>query len=134
MPLKSLKIPSHDELKLIIDPNTAISKLHNRCSIKWRKGKFFHRLRFWLLWWGFMIREVNSHVLSWIVIHYAKSKMTHDAVQVFEQMSLCNLKPHLHACTVLINSLLKDGVTSMVWKVYKRMIQDGVVPNIYLCL
>ncbi|KAL5062230.1 hypothetical protein RYX36_023967 [Vicia faba] len=76
--------------------------------------------------------EVNSHVLSWIVIHYAKSKMTHDAVQVFEFMSLCNLKPHLHACTVLMNSLLKEGVTNMVWKVYKRMVRDGVVPNIYI--
>ncbi|KAL5159616.1 Pentatricopeptide repeat-containing protein [Glycine soja] len=77
-------------------------------------------------------QEVNSQVLSWLVIHYAKSKMTQDAIQVFEQMRLHEVKPHLHACTVLLNSLLKDGVTHMVWKIYKRMVQVGVVPNIYI--
>ena len=77
-------------------------------------------------------QEVNSQVLSWLVIHYAKSKMTQDAIQVFEQMRLHEVKPHLHACTVLLNSLLKDGVTHMVWKIYKKMVQVGVVPNTYI--
>ncbi|KAI9111288.1 hypothetical protein K1719_017700 [Acacia pycnantha] len=76
--------------------------------------------------------EVNSHVLSWLVIHYAKSKMTDDAIQVFEQMRLYNLNPHLHACTVLLNSLVKDGVTNMVWKVYKQMVKASVFPNMHI--
>ena len=51
-------------------------------------------------------------------------------------MRLCRVKPHLHACTVLLNSLVKNGVTTMVWKIHKRMVQVGVVPNIhiYICL
>ncbi|XP_061346446.1 pentatricopeptide repeat-containing protein At5g38730-like [Gastrolobium bilobum] len=77
--------------------------------------------------------EVNSHVLSWLVIHYAKSKMTQDAIQVFEQMRLLyKVKPHLHACTVLLNCLVNDGITNMVWKIHKRMVQGGVVLNIYI--
>ncbi|XP_057453627.1 pentatricopeptide repeat-containing protein At5g38730 [Lotus japonicus] len=76
--------------------------------------------------------EVNSQVLSWLVIHYAKSRMTQDALQVFEQMRLYQLKPHLPACTVLLSSLLKDGTTNVVWKIHKRLVQDGVVLNIYI--
>ena len=53
--------------------------------------------------------DVNSHVLSWLVITYANSKMTQDAIQVLEHMRVHGFKPHLHACTVLLNSLVKDG-------------------------
>ncbi|KAI9070714.1 hypothetical protein K1719_047323 [Acacia pycnantha] len=50
--------------------------------------------------------EVNAHILSWLVIHYAKSKMTDDAIQ--------------------------DGVTNKVWKVYKQMVKVGVFPNMHI--
>ncbi|KAG9154672.1 hypothetical protein Leryth_025282 [Lithospermum erythrorhizon] len=76
--------------------------------------------------------EVNSHVLSWLVIVYAKSKMTHDAIQVFEHMRVWGYKPHLHACTVLLNSLVKERLTDTVWKIFKRMMKDGVVPNLHI--
>ncbi|KAL8195383.1 hypothetical protein R6Q57_025786 [Mikania cordata] len=52
-------------------------------------------------------QDVNSHVLSWLVIFYANLKMNHDAIQVFEHMRrVQGLKPHLPACTVLLNSLV----------------------------
>lgn len=76
--------------------------------------------------------DVNSHVLSWLVIFYANSKMNQDAIQVLEHMKVHGFKPHLHACTVLLNSLVKDRLVNMVWKVYKKMIQTGVVPNIHI--
>ncbi|CAN6542227.1 unnamed protein product [Malus baccata var. baccata] len=77
-------------------------------------------------------RDVNSHVLSWLVIFYANSKMTQDAIQVLELMRIHGFKPHLHACTALLSSLVKDRMTNMVWKVYKNMIKAGVVPNVHL--
>ncbi|RDY01657.1 Pentatricopeptide repeat-containing protein, partial [Mucuna pruriens] len=43
--------------------------------------------------------------------------MTHDAIQVFEQMRLHEIKPHLHACIVLLKYLLKDGVIPK-WYIY----------------
>ncbi|KAL4286096.1 hypothetical protein AHAS_Ahas19G0052000 [Arachis hypogaea] len=64
---------------------------------------------------------------------YPRSKPSlQDAVQVFEYMRVSGLKPHLHACTVLLNSLVKDGVV----KVHKGMVQVGVSSNvhIYNCL
>ena len=76
--------------------------------------------------------DANSHVLSWLVIFFVNSRMTHDAIQVFEHMRVHRLKPHLHACTVLLNCLVKDRLTDMVWKVYKKMVQIGVVPNIHI--
>lgn len=76
--------------------------------------------------------EVNSHVLSWLIIFYAKSKMIQDAVQVFDHMRVCGFKPHLHACTVLLNSLVRDGLCHTMWKVYKKMIKVGVVPNLHI--
>ncbi|KAL5772418.1 hypothetical protein ACOSQ2_012342 [Xanthoceras sorbifolium] len=33
--------------------------------------------------------------------------------QVFDQMRVHGLRPHLHACTVLLNSLVKDRLTDM---------------------
>ncbi|KAK2642127.1 hypothetical protein Ddye_023890 [Dipteronia dyeriana] len=74
----------------------------------------------------------NSHILSWLVIFYANLKMTQDAIQVFNQMRVHSLKPHLHACTVLLNLLVKDRLTDMVWKLYKKMLGLGVVPNIHV--
>ncbi|KAL5582034.1 hypothetical protein UlMin_014476 [Ulmus minor] len=76
--------------------------------------------------------DVNSQVLSWLVIFYANLKMTQDAIQVFDYMRLHRFKPHLHACTVLLNSLVKDRLTDMAWKVYKKMVRVGVVPNIHI--
>jgi pentatricopeptide repeat protein len=76
--------------------------------------------------------DVNSHVLSWLVIFYGKSKMTQDAMQVFEFMRVHRLQPHLHACTVLLNCLVRDRMTDMVWKVFKKMVRVGVVPNIHV--
>lgn len=76
--------------------------------------------------------DVNSHLLSWLVIFYANSKLTHDAIQVFEHMRVCKLMPHAHACTTLLNSLVKDGLTDTLWKIYKKMQKIGVVPNIYI--
>lgn len=76
--------------------------------------------------------DVNSHVLSWLVIFYANSKMNPDALQVFDHMRVCGFKPHLHACTVLLNSLVKERLTDSVWKVYKKMTKLGVIPNIHV--
>ncbi|KAF8012778.1 hypothetical protein BT93_I0818 [Corymbia citriodora subsp. variegata] len=76
--------------------------------------------------------DANSQVFSWLVIFYANSRMTQDAVQVFEHMRVCALKPHLPACTVLLSSLAKDRLTDMVWKLYKKMVRLGVVPNIHI--
>ncbi|CAN1162754.1 Pentatricopeptide repeat-containing protein At5g38730 [Linum perenne] len=76
--------------------------------------------------------EVNSHILSWLVIVYGNSRMTHEAMQVFEHMRASGLKPHLHACTVLLNTLVKDKLTDTVWKVYKKMVKVGVVANIHV--
>lgn len=76
--------------------------------------------------------DVNSHVLSWLVIFYANSKMNPDAIQVFEHMRVCRYKPHLHACTVLLNSLVKERLTDTVWKIYKKMTKVGVLPNIHI--
>ncbi|KAL3568239.1 hypothetical protein D5086_030890 [Populus alba] len=76
--------------------------------------------------------DVNSHVLSWLVIVYGKSKMTHEAIQVFEHMRVNGFRPHLHACTVLLNSLAKDRLTDTVWKIYKKMVKLGVVSNIHV--
>ncbi|CAI0455533.1 unnamed protein product [Linum tenue] len=77
-------------------------------------------------------KDVNSHVLSWLVIVYGNSRMTHEAVQVFEHMRASGFKPHLHACTVLLNALVKDKLTDMVWKVYKKMVKVGVVANVHV--
>ena len=76
--------------------------------------------------------DVNSHVLSWLVIVYGNSKMTHEAIQVFEHMRVNGFRPHLHACTVLLNSLAKDRLTDTVWKIYKKMVKLGVVANIHV--
>lgn len=77
-------------------------------------------------------RDVNAHVLSWLVIFYANSKMSSDAVQVFEHMRVCGYKPHLHACTVLLNSLVRERLTDLMWKVYKKMVKVGVFPNLHV--
>ncbi|CAN0924419.1 Pentatricopeptide repeat-containing protein At5g38730 [Linum grandiflorum] len=76
--------------------------------------------------------EVNSHVLSWLVIVYGNSRMTHEAMQVFEHMRANSFRPHLHACTVLLNALVKDRLTDTVWKVYKKMVKVGVVANVHV--
>ncbi|KAK6129082.1 hypothetical protein DH2020_037155 [Rehmannia glutinosa] len=76
--------------------------------------------------------DVNSHVLSWLVIFYSNSKMNPDALQVFDHMRVCGYKPHLHVCTVLLNSLVKERLTDTVWKVYKKMLKVGVIPNIHV--
>ncbi|KAJ6684478.1 PENTATRICOPEPTIDE REPEAT-CONTAINING PROTEIN [Salix viminalis] len=76
--------------------------------------------------------DVNSHVLSWLMIVYGNSKMTHEAIQVFEHMRVNGFRPHLHACTVLLNSLAKERLTDTVWKVYKKMVKLGVVANIHV--
>ncbi|EPS67755.1 hypothetical protein M569_07017, partial [Genlisea aurea] len=75
---------------------------------------------------------IMAHVLSWLVIFYANSKMNPDSLQVFEHMIVCGYKPHLHACTVLLNSLVKERLTDTVWKTYKKMLRVGVVPNLYI--
>nr|XP_010319820.1 pentatricopeptide repeat-containing protein At5g38730 [Solanum lycopersicum]XP_019069087.1 pentatricopeptide repeat-containing protein At5g38730 [Solanum lycopersicum]XP_019069088.1 pentatricopeptide repeat-containing protein At5g38730 [Solanum lycopersicum]XP_019069089.1 pentatricopeptide repeat-containing protein At5g38730 [Solanum lycopersicum]XP_019069090.1 pentatricopeptide repeat-containing protein At5g38730 [Solanum lycopersicum]XP_019069091.1 pentatricopeptide repeat-containing prot len=79
-----------------------------------------------------MNNDVNSHLLSWLVIFYANSKLPHDAIQVFEHMRVCKLMPHTHACSTLLNSLVKDGLTDTLWKIYKKMQKIGVLPNIYI--
>lgn len=76
--------------------------------------------------------DANSQVLSWLLISYSNLKMTQDAIQVFEHMRVHRFRPHLHACTVLLNSLVKDRLTDMVWKIYKKMVKLGVVPNIHI--
>ncbi|GER35732.1 pentatricopeptide repeat-containing protein [Striga asiatica] len=76
--------------------------------------------------------DVNSHVLSWLVIFCANSKTNRDALQVFDHMRVCGYKPHLHACTVLLNSLVKERLTDTVWKTYKKMTKIGVVPNLHV--
>ena len=58
--------------------------------------------------------DLNSQILSWLVIFYANSRMTQEAIQVFERMRVHGFKPHLHACTVLLNSLAKVRLTDMV--------------------
>ncbi|GMY27638.1 pentatricopeptide repeat-containing protein At5g38730 [Fagus crenata] len=63
--------------------------------------------------------DANSHVLSWLVIFFVNSRMTHDAIQVFEHMRVHRLKPHLHACAVLLNCLVKDRLTDMSGDVKK---------------
>ncbi|KAL2531980.1 Pentatricopeptide repeat-containing protein [Abeliophyllum distichum] len=81
---------------------------------------------------GYDDPDVNSHVLSWLVILYANFKMTPEAIQVFEHMRVCGFKPHLHACTVLLNVLVKERLTDTMWKIYKKMIKVGVLPNIHV--
>ncbi|XP_038893420.1 pentatricopeptide repeat-containing protein At5g38730 [Benincasa hispida] len=76
--------------------------------------------------------DVNAHILSWLMIIYVNCKMPQDAIQILEYMRLHGFKPHLHACTVLLNSLAKDRLTDMVWKIYKKMVQVRVVPNIHI--
>ncbi|KAK3018323.1 hypothetical protein RJ639_002978 [Escallonia herrerae] len=76
--------------------------------------------------------DVNAHVLSWLLIIYGNLKMTQDAIQVFEHMRAKGFRPHLHACTVLLNSLVKERLTDMAWKAYKSMIKAGVDSNIYV--
>lgn len=76
--------------------------------------------------------DINSQILSWLVIYYANLRMTYDAIQVFEQIRTHGFRPHLPACTVLLNSLVKDGLTTMVWKVFKKIIRVGVVPNLHI--
>ncbi|XP_047319749.1 pentatricopeptide repeat-containing protein At5g38730 [Impatiens glandulifera] len=74
-------------------------------------------------------QDSNSQVLSWLVIFYANSKMIRDSIQVFDHMRVNRLKPHLPACAVLLNSLVKDRLIDKVWKTYKKMINIGVNPN-----
>ncbi|KAL0377663.1 UNVERIFIED_CONTAM: Pentatricopeptide repeat-containing protein [Sesamum radiatum] len=76
--------------------------------------------------------DVNSHVLSWLVIFYANSKMNPDAIQVFEHMRVCGYKPHLHACTALLNSLERKADGYHVENLYKKMIKVGVLPNLHV--
>ncbi|VFQ65535.1 unnamed protein product [Cuscuta campestris] len=77
--------------------------------------------------------DVNSQVLSWLVIFYAKnSKSAWDAIQVLEHMNVSRIKPDPHACTVLLNSLVKEGLTDTMWKTHKKMMKLGVVPNIHI--
>ncbi|CAH9098306.1 unnamed protein product [Cuscuta epithymum] len=77
--------------------------------------------------------DVNSQVMSWLVIFYAKnSKTTWDAIQVFEHMRVSRILPDMHACTVLLNSLVKEGLTDTMWKTHKKIIKLGVVPNIHI--
>ncbi|XP_022157769.1 pentatricopeptide repeat-containing protein At5g38730 [Momordica charantia] len=76
--------------------------------------------------------DVNAHIFSWLMIIYVNCKMSQDAIQVLEYMRLHGIRPHLHACTVLLNSLAKDRLTDMVWKIYKKMVQIGVLPNIHI--
>ncbi|CAE6206061.1 unnamed protein product [Arabidopsis arenosa] len=76
--------------------------------------------------------EVLSHVFSWLMIFYAKSGMINDSIAVFEQIRSCGLKPHLQACTVLLNSLVKERLTDTVWKIFKKMVKLGVVANIHV--
>ncbi|PON58019.1 Tetratricopeptide-like helical domain containing protein [Parasponia andersonii] len=76
--------------------------------------------------------DANSHVLSWLVIVYVNLKMIQEAIQVFNHMRLHRFKPHLPACTVLLNSLVKDRLTDLAWKLYKKMVRVGVVPNIHI--
>nr|GEX25860.1 hypothetical protein [Tanacetum cinerariifolium] len=76
--------------------------------------------------------DVNSHVLSWLVIYYANMKMTQDAIQVFEHMRVHGLKLHLPACTVLLSSLVKERLTDTMWKCYKKMLKIGIVPNLHI--
>ncbi|XP_051151920.1 pentatricopeptide repeat-containing protein At5g38730 [Andrographis paniculata] len=76
--------------------------------------------------------DVNSHVLSWLVIFYVNSNKNSDAIQVFEHMRVCRYKPDLHACTVLLNSLVKERSIDTVWKLYKKMLKVGVCPNLHV--
>ncbi|KAG6428264.1 hypothetical protein SASPL_112515 [Salvia splendens] len=80
--------------------------------------------------------DVNAHVLSWLVIFYADSKMSSEAVQVFEHMRVCGYKPHVHACIVLLNSLVKEGLTNLrdaekVEELLIEMESNNVVPDIF---
>ncbi|KAF2313720.1 hypothetical protein GH714_012956 [Hevea brasiliensis] len=68
--------------------------------------------------------DVNSHVCSWLVIVYANSKMTQEALQVLEHMRIHGFRPHLHACTVLLNSLVKERLTDMGMHYEALCIQD----------
>ncbi|CAD5333414.1 unnamed protein product [Arabidopsis thaliana] len=76
--------------------------------------------------------EDVSHVFSWLMIYYAKAGMINDSIVVFEQIRSCGLKPHLQACTVLLNSLVKQRLTDTVWKIFKKMVKLGVVANIHV--
>ncbi|KAF2312289.1 hypothetical protein GH714_032173 [Hevea brasiliensis] len=76
--------------------------------------------------------DVNSYIFSWLVIAYANTKMTLEALQVFKHTRIDGLRPHLHACSVLLNSVVKDGLTDLLWKVYKKMVRIGVAANIHV--
>ncbi|PWA99746.1 tetratricopeptide repeat (TPR)-like superfamily protein [Artemisia annua] len=76
--------------------------------------------------------DVNCHVLSLLVIYYANMKMTQDAIQVFEHMRVHGLKLHLPACTVLLNTLVKERLTDTMWKCYKKMVKIGIVANLHI--
>ncbi|KAJ8618615.1 hypothetical protein MRB53_014801 [Persea americana] len=58
--------------------------------------------------------------------------MTQDAVQIFEQMKINRLRPHLHACSALLSALAKARLTAMAWKIYNEMLRIGVVANTYI--
>ncbi|KAF6153400.1 hypothetical protein GIB67_003590 [Kingdonia uniflora] len=75
---------------------------------------------------------LNSQILSWLVVLYAKGKKIREAIQVFEQMESNGIVPHVHACSSLLNELVKARLTDSTWKMYKRMLQIGVVPNIFV--
>ncbi|KAL2531973.1 Pentatricopeptide repeat-containing protein [Abeliophyllum distichum] len=77
-------------------------------------------------------RDVNSHVLSWLVILYANFKMTPEAIQVFEHMRVCGFKPHLHACTVLLNVLVKERVNDIDEALHLRDVMEakGLYPGV----
>ncbi|ERN10234.1 hypothetical protein AMTR_s00171p00059960 [Amborella trichopoda] len=74
----------------------------------------------------------NSEVLSWLIIYYAQSKMTQDAIQIFNQMNIHGFKPHLHACTSLLSALAKEKLTATLWKIHERMVEIGIMFNTHV--
>ncbi|KAB2597416.1 pentatricopeptide repeat-containing protein [Pyrus ussuriensis x Pyrus communis] len=65
--------------------------------------------------------------VCWLVIFYANSKMTQGAIQVLGHMRVHGFKPHLHAFTVLLSSLVKHRLTNMVWKLIHACCKSGGV-------
>ncbi|CAN4119863.1 unnamed protein product [Withania somnifera] len=87
--------------------------------------------------------DVNSHLLSWLVIFYANSKLPHDAIQVFDHMRVCKLMPHTHAYAkigvvpnmyiynVLMHACCKSGDVERAEGLLSEMEFKSTLPDLY---
>ncbi|XP_019223503.1 PREDICTED: putative pentatricopeptide repeat-containing protein At1g74580 isoform X1 [Nicotiana attenuata] len=80
-------------------------------------------------------QKIDNKLLEGVYItairSYGKKGKVQEAVDVFEKMEFFNCQPSVHSYNTIMNVLVEHGFFKQSHKVYMRMLEKGISPDVY---